>query len=77
MLSKTSSPVGSMHASNIGIKSRDNTKSPTKEAPALDSIDSERIMRTVHGSIERLEQNTVKKMLEVKVVPKIRLKDQK
>ena len=53
MMSKTSSPIMSMVASNIGMKSKEN--SPTKEIPALDSIDSERITRTVYGSVEKLD----------------------
>ena len=34
-------------------------------------------MRNVHGSVDKLEKKTIQKMLEVKVVPNIRLKDQK
>jgi len=61
-----------------GIKTREN--SPSKEAAILSSIESARILRSVRSqntSVDNLDQETIKKMLEVKVVPKIRVKDQK
>lgn len=32
-------------------------------------------MRSVHGSVEKLQQSQIQKMLEVKVVPKIKVKE--
>ena len=46
------SPIVSMMASKAGITSKE--LSPRKEVPAIDSIDTDRIMRSVHGSVEKL-----------------------
>lgn len=51
----------SMVPSNAGIRSKE--LSPMKDAPPIESIDSERIMRSVQGSLEKLPQDTIKKIL--------------
>ena len=44
-------------------------------APVLDSVERARLLRSAESSVEEFDQNTIKKMLEVKVVPEIRQRE--